>query len=748
MSLAEERAAGTGTAAMKRIFANGNEMAAEAARQVDFHVMGYFPITPSTEIAENLDKMKAQGKIRTVMIPGDGEHGAAGISYGASWSGGRVLNATSAQGLLYALEQYPVQSGTRRPMLVYLVTRTVSGPLDIKGDHSDLAYAMETGWVVFFAKDPQEVYDLSFVALATAEDPRVRLPVIVAFDGFFTSHQRRPGLVVSDDEAVRTWLGPPPEAPHLLDPNHPITAGAYMNEPDLLNNRYQLHLAMEAAREVAAEKMAAFENLSGRAYGEVASYRMEDARVAMAILGSSFDTAKEAVDILRESGVRAGAFAPTILRPFPGSAIRDLLRRIPAVVVCDRQDTAGAEGGRLSTEIRAAIQADDENTTRVFTRIYGLGGRDYTVDDALYLFRDVLGHEEAAPFAFHGAYPGEEGKVAVPHAVPAAPHCIAPKVTRGEKGLATAGTNLRDLTMAPARVLPGHSACPGCGIYPNLNLLFKGIPGRVVLLFATGCAEITSSGYPSSAFPVSFLHNLFQNGAPTLSGLVEAFHERVRRGEIPDEPDITFVMVTGDGGMDIGIGASLGTAFRNHKMILMEYDNGGYMNTGYQGSTATPFGVVTTTSHAGKTTFPRDSAQIFAASHAPYVATVSESFPKDFVDKAAKAAAVAKEDGFVFLRAISACPLNWGFDPRHGVAVIDKAVRSTYFPLYEVDHGRTKITFDPEGRRRIPVSEWLSQSANTKHLVRPENAERLAAFQGEVDRRWARLQAMHASPIL
>ena len=172
-------------------FKTGNEMAALSAEHIDFHLMGYYPITPSTEIAEILDERKAAGAHRMVMVPADGEHGAAGICYGAAVGGGRVFNATSAQGLLYALEELPVQSGTRFPMLLDLATRTVSGPLDIRGDHSDVYFALDTGWLILMARDPQAVYDLNVCALRVAERAEVRLPAIVAFDGFFTSHQKR-----------------------------------------------------------------------------------------------------------------------------------------------------------------------------------------------------------------------------------------------------------------------------------------------------------------------------------------------------------------------------------------------------------------------------------------------------------------------------------------------------------------------------------------------------------------------------
>ena len=171
------------------IFASGNEMAALAVKQIGYDLMGYYPITPSTQIAEGLDVMKAAGETDLIMIPAEGEHSAAGICYGASVGGGRVFNATSANGLLYAIEQLPVQSGTRYPMVMNVVCRTVSGPLSIKGDHSDVMYLLSAGWPILFANTAQQVYDFNILAIRLAEE--VQLPVIVAYDGFFTSHQKK-----------------------------------------------------------------------------------------------------------------------------------------------------------------------------------------------------------------------------------------------------------------------------------------------------------------------------------------------------------------------------------------------------------------------------------------------------------------------------------------------------------------------------------------------------------------------------
>lgn len=187
-------------------YAGGNEIAAIAIKQIGYDLMGYYPITPSTQIAENLDDMRAKGETDLIMIAAEGEHSAAGICYGAAVGGGRVINATSANGLLYALEQFPVQSGTRYPMVMNVACRTVSGPLSIKGDHSDIMYLLNAGWPILFAHTVQQVYDFNIIALRLAE--QVRLPVVVAYDGFFTSHQKRRCLRFEKDETVRQFIGP------------------------------------------------------------------------------------------------------------------------------------------------------------------------------------------------------------------------------------------------------------------------------------------------------------------------------------------------------------------------------------------------------------------------------------------------------------------------------------------------------------------------------------------------------------
>ena len=730
-------------AEQKQLFESGNELAAYAAKQINYHVMGYYPITPSTQIAEYLDQMKADGEHTISMIPAEGEHSAAGICYGASVGGGRVMNATSANGLLYALEQLPVQSGTRMPMVLNIACRAVSGPLCIKGDHSDLMYTLNTGWIILFADSPQEVYDQNICALKIAE--AVKLPVIVAFDGFFTSHQKRNALVFSNDQAVRDFIGKCPEELGALDINAPITVGSYMNEPDLINNKYQLHTAMEESRAVIGNVFEEYEMLSGRRLLSVKSYRADDAEVLLFILGSSYLTARSAVDKLRSEGKRVGVFSLGVLRPFPADEIASLCKNAKTILVADRQDSYGAGGGNMTLEIRAALQKHGI-TTRVLSRVYGLGGRDFYEKDALELF-DICYDENAKDFDYIGVYHGDTSYTPTQYFAPLS-DCEPLISCNEEDGRVTVkGATVRETLSRPKRLAPGHGACPGCGIPVNVNLLLRGIEGNVVLLFQTGCGMVVTTNYPNTSFKVPYVHNLFQNGAATLSGLSEVFHQRQKRGEMP-KGDITFIMVSGDGGMDIGMGSALGTALRGDHVILFEYDNGGYMNTGYQLSYSTPLGAKSATSHLGeeqwgKSFFHKDMPRIMAATGMPYVATAAESEPNDFIKKAAKAQYYAKNYGTAYIKCLSACPLNWGDKPNTERKVIAAAVNSCYFPLYEVEQGITSISFDPEQKgKKIPVEEWLGMMGRTKHLCTDRYQTVRESIQKEVDRRWKRLKLL------
>ncbi|MDX9731359.1 MAG: hypothetical protein RBT63_06270 [Bdellovibrionales bacterium] len=487
-------------------FLTGNEAAAEAARAIDFHFMGYYPITPSTEIAQHLDAMKTRGEISTVLLPADGEHGAAGACFGASTGGGRVLNATSANGLLYSLEQLPVQSGSRLPMVLNLVTRSISGPLDIRCDHSDLMFALQTGWIILLAPNPQAVYDMNLLAVRLGEHSDVRLPVMVVSDGFFTSHQRRSVKILKNRADAQRFLGERKDPHTSLDPRRPVTFGPYMNDPDLINNKFQLHQAHEAASKVFQQLANEFQELTGRSYQAIETYGCEDADVALFVLNSAAETAMDAVDRLRAEGKKVGLIKPHILRPFPTEELKRITHKIPVVVIAERSDTPGSSGGPLSHEVRSALLADHHCDVLALSRVFGLGGRDFREDDAVALFEEgfaALKNPSAIPtFGFIGLSEGTAKSLPPEVLPPLSKTDVTPGLVKTERlddgTLQVTIADVAELAAKPKRIAPGHGACPGCGIFSGLDQFFKGLEGDVVVLYHTGCAMVVTTDYPFS----------------------------------------------------------------------------------------------------------------------------------------------------------------------------------------------------------------------------------------------------------
>lgn len=710
----------------KTVYLNGNEAAAFAAKQIDYHVAGYFPITPSTQVVETLDIAHAKGEHHIRLIGAEGEHSAAGICYGASACGARVLNATSANGLLYALEQLPVQSGTRMPMVLNVACRAVSAPLSIKGDHSDIMFALNTGWIILFATCQQEVYDFNVCAVKIAE--QTKLPVIVAYDGFFTSHQKCK-FTILEKRAVQKFVGKPVYEMKLLDLKNPKTIGAYMNEPYLINNKYQLRLAMEEAENNIKSTFNEYESLSGRAYESIKQFHANDADYIMFALGSSYHTIRIAVKNLREKKLSVGAFTLLSLRPFPAKEIAKLCENAKAIIILDRQDSFSASGGNMTAEIKSALY-DSGCKARIYSRIYGLGGIDFYASDAEEIFMQCISGA-AKSFDYFGQYSGNAADIFPSFANP-----IPEKET---------SPALDSFSAMAKRLAPGHSACPGCGIPVNVNLLLSAVPGNVVLLFQTGCGMVVTTCYPKTAFRVPYIHNLFQNGPAVMAGILAAFHEMQQRGEYP-EGRITFIMVSGDGGMDIGMGCAIASALRNDGFILFEYDNGGYMNTGYQHSYSTPKGALSATSHAAgnesKTSY-KNTPFILAASGASYVATAAECNVPDFRKKAKKAYHCTEKGNFAYIKALSACPLNWGDSPSTERQNIEAAVNSCYFPLYEIDNGKITVTYNPEkSSRKCDVSKWFSYMKRTRYLLEDAHSETLKNIQADVDKRWNTLLSL------
>jgi pyruvate ferredoxin oxidoreductase beta subunit len=286
----------------------------------------------------------------------------------------------------------------------------------------------------------------------------------------------------------------------------------------------------------------------------------------------------------------------------------------------------------------------------------------------------------------------------------------------------------------------GHSLCQGCGVPLVVRTVLDTIASPVVVVNATGCLEVATTRYPTTAWNVPWLHVAFENAAAVASGVETAQRALRRRHALPADDDVAVVVFAGDGGTyDIGLQALSGALERGHRFLFVCYDNEAYMNTGVQRSGATPFGASTTTSPAGSESWGKaqqrkDMTAIAVAHHVPYVAQAAATHWHDLSVKVERAVAA---DGPAFLNVLTDCPVGWGHEPRLFKQALDTAVDCRYWPLYEVVDGDYRLTYTPT--EPVPVADWLALQARFAHLLRPENAEVVADIQAQVEREWDEL---------
>jgi pyruvate ferredoxin oxidoreductase beta subunit len=269
--------------------------------------------------------------------------------------------------------------------------------------------------------------------------------------------------------------------------------------------------------------------------------------------------------------------------------------------------------------------------------------------------------------------------------------------------------------------------------------MLAAIDDPVVLANATGCLEVATTIYPYTAWRVPWMHNAFENAASTISGIEAAYRSMVKQGKIEDQ-NTKFIAFGGDGGTyDIGLQALSGAVERGHQFLYVCYDNGAYMNTGIQRSSATPFGAHTTTSPAGnvvpgKQQFRKDLTKIMAAHDIPYVAQAAPSRWRDLMEKTRKA---VDAGGPAFMNVLSSCNRGWRHATDETIELTQLAVDTCYWPLYEVEDGEWRLTYKP--REKQPVEKWLKRQGRFRHLFKPQNRHLIEEMQTEVDRRWEEL---------
>jgi pyruvate ferredoxin oxidoreductase beta subunit len=297
----------------------------------------------------------------------------------------------------------------------------------------------------------------------------------------------------------------------------------------------------------------------------------------------------------------------------------------------------------------------------------------------------------------------------------------------------------KELAKRKDRLAPGQRLCAGCGAPIVVRQMLAAIDDPVVIANATGCLEVATSIYPYTSWRVPWIHNAFENAASTISGVEAAYRSLVRQGKM-EEQNVKFLAFGGDGGTyDIGLQALSGAVERGHQFLYVCYDNGAYMNTGIQRSSATPLGASTTTSPAGKVIpgkqqHRKDLTAIMAAHNIPYVAQAAPSQWRDLMQKTRKAVNCG---GAAFMNVIASCNRGWRHPTDTTIEITQLAVDTCYWPLFEVEDGEWKLTYKPKEKR--PVEDWLKLQGRFRHVFRPENRHLVEQFQEEVDRRWERL---------
>ena len=355
---------------------SGNEATAIAMKQINPDVVAAFPITPSTEIPQYFSTFVSNGEVDTEFVAVESEHSAMSATIGASAAGARAMTATSANGLSLMWEMIYIASSLRLPIVMALVNRAVSGPLNIHNDHSDAMGVRDAGWIMLFSENNQEAYDNMLMAHKIAENKDVLLPVMVCQDGFITSHSIE-NIQLESDEEVKKFVGEYKPEHYLLNRDEPIAIGPLDLQAYLFEHKAQQAEAMVKAKDVIKKVSEDFEKWTGRKYEFFEKYKLDDAEIAIVCMNSTAGTTKAVVNKLREKGIKAGLLKVRMFRPFPAEEIAEALSHLKAVAVLDKADSLNAAGGALFEDVTSAMYVNQKNVPMV-NYIYGIGGRDTT----------------------------------------------------------------------------------------------------------------------------------------------------------------------------------------------------------------------------------------------------------------------------------------------------------------------------------------------------------------------------------
>lgn len=367
---------------------SGNEAVATAMKQINPDVVAAFPITPSTEIPQYFSTFVSNGQVDTEFVAVESEHSAMSACIGAQAAGARAMTATSANGLSLMWEMIYIASSLRLPIVLSLVNRAVSGPLNIHNDHSDAMGVRDAGWIMLFSENNQEAYDNTIMAHRIAEHKDVELPLMICQDGFITSHSIE-NIELIEDDKVKEFVGEYHPEHYLLNKKEPIAVGPLDLQAYLFEHKFQQAEAMRNAKQVILDVSKDFEAMTGRHYSLFEEYRLEDAEIAIVCMNSTAGTTKFVVDKLREQGIEAGLLKIRVYRPFPAEEVSKALSGLKAVAVLDKSDSLNAAGGALFEDVVSSLYVNHVSVPTV-NYVYGIGGRDTKADDIESVYTDLL----------------------------------------------------------------------------------------------------------------------------------------------------------------------------------------------------------------------------------------------------------------------------------------------------------------------------------------------------------------------
>jgi pyruvate ferredoxin oxidoreductase alpha subunit len=360
-------------------------------RQINPDVVAAYPITPQTSTVQTFSQFVADGLVDTEFVTVESEHSAMSACVGAAAAGARVMTATSSAGLALMWEIVYVAASNRLPIVMLVVNRALSAPINIHCDHSDSMGARDAGWIQIFSENPQESYDNMFQAVRIAEHPDVLLPVMVCQDGFITSHGLE-RVEIFDEEEIRDFIGTyQPQMPTLLDIDNPVTYGPLDFYDYYYEHKRQQVEGMEHATPVIIEVGKEFGKKFGRSYGLFETHCLEDADVAIVVLSSAAGTTRVVVDRLRDQGLKVGLLKPRVFRPFPAQELVEALAHVKAIGVMDRSVSFGAmnNAGPLFLELCAALHIHG-GAMPIVDYVFGLGGRDLLPSQIEQVAHDLL----------------------------------------------------------------------------------------------------------------------------------------------------------------------------------------------------------------------------------------------------------------------------------------------------------------------------------------------------------------------